>query len=426
MKCVSKSLIFFLFHCLTFSQQFEYSRVQPIPNLSFLPQVYTGLDVLEQLDCRPLADKSIAVLCNQASVNRNGKHILDILAEKKIDVRYILLPEHGIDRENVILRDGEEFEPLTGARFVDLFGRFVKPPNWVMRDVDLFLIDIQDTGVRYTTYMTTITKIMEAASEWEIPMIVLDRPNPLGGMTLEGPIPRIQYQSFKAYHLVPIRHGLTIGEYSIMINETGWVKKLGRVKLTVIPMANWTRTMWMDDVFEKWIPTEPRHHDLNTLLAYTGMELFTGTNLSNGQGTDHDYQWIGAPWISEEYYADHLNQLNLPGVHFRPIRFIPKPKKEDKYLPILSGMECGGVKLIITDKTHFEPVRTAAAMMITAHHLYPREFQWEENDYIETLFGSPLIRITAAQQKGADTVAQMWGHDILRFNKFRGRFLLYP
>jgi len=427
MKRLLRILTVLVFHCLLVSQNFQYSKIEKIPDLSFLPYTLSGLDVLEQMDCRPLAGKSIAVLCNQASVNRKGKHLIDILASKEIDIRFILIPEHGItlpDREEFILRSDEEIEPMTGARFVDLFGRYVKPPNWVMRDVDLFLIDIQDTGVRYTTYMTTVTKIMETAAEWETPVMVLDRPNPLGGLTMEGPIPRPEYQSFEAYHLVPIRHGLTTGEYSVMINEMGWIKDLGRVKLTVIPMINWTRSMWMDEVNKNWTPIEPSLVNLETSLIYAGAELVKGTNLSYGLGTDKSFQVVGAPWISEKYLSDHLNGLTLPGVAFHPIRFTPDIDFE-KNIPLFAGVECGGVEITITDKKQFEPVKTIAAVIMTAHHLYPREFQWEVNGYMDRLFGGPLMRLMTAQGKDADELASMWGHDILRFAEFREKYLFY-
>ncbi|MBC8215908.1 MAG: DUF1343 domain-containing protein [Candidatus Marinimicrobia bacterium] len=410
-------------------QNFKYSKIMGIPDLSFVPQIFTGLDVLEQMDCRSLKDRTIGVVCNQTSVNHRGNHLLDILDKHNINVRYVFLPEHGLtlpDDGKVILSGEEGREPVTGAKLIDTFGRYVKPPSWAMNEIDLVLVDIQDTGVRYSTYITTVTKVMEAAGEWGIPVMVLDRPNPLGGLTMSGPIPRLEYQSFEAYHLVPIRHGLTIGEYAVMVNETGWIKDLVRADLTVIPLANWSRAMWMDDENENWNHPAPDLNDVETILTYTGSTLMKGTNISIGQGTHKRYKIAGAPWISGTYLAEHLTQLELPGVRFTSIRFIPKIHADLDVVPRYVGEECSGVEIRITDKYKFEPIRTAAAIIFTIHHLYPREFQWEKYDYIDKLFGSSLLRTMVAQGRGADELSPLWGYDILRFSEFRNKFLLYP
>ncbi len=238
-------LILALLSADAFANDFQYSKVETVPDLSFMPHVYTGLDVLEQMDFKPLQGKTIAVFCNQTAVNRYGKHILDILKDHpEIDIHVILTPQYGLfgDQENKTKIIGKvEKDPNTGARIVNLLDRFVKPPEWTIRDADVVLMDIQDTGVRYSTYMTTLTKILEVASELHTPVIVLDRPNPIRGDRMDGPIVRPNYQSFEGYHLVPIRHGLTVGEYALMVNEMGWVKNLLRAELTIIPMANWKR-----------------------------------------------------------------------------------------------------------------------------------------------------------------------------------------
>jgi len=223
----NKNWIFFLFLiCSLIGQNFKYSEIEPIPDLSFVKKVYTGLDVLEQMDFSHLKGKTISILCNQASVNRNGRHLLTLLREvEDVHVLAIFLPQYGLfasEDPKLKMMGDKSVDPIFGARIVDLFDRVMYPPEWSIRDADLILIDIQDTGVRYTTYMTTVSKVMEKASEYDTPILLLDRPNPLRGDVMDGPVVRTAYQSLEGYHLVPIRHGLTIGEYAIIVNEMGF------------------------------------------------------------------------------------------------------------------------------------------------------------------------------------------------------------
>ena len=175
------------------------------------------------------------------------------------------MPQYGLfasEDPKLKMMGDKSVDPIFGARIVDLFDRVMYPPEWSIRDADLILIDIQDTGVRYTTYMTTVSKVMEKASEYDTPILLLDRPNPLRGDVMDGPVVRTAYQSLEGYHLVPIRHGLTIGEYAIIVNEMGWLKDLARVNLKIIPMSNWQRTMWMDDTGIPFISILP---DVNNI-----------------------------------------------------------------------------------------------------------------------------------------------------------------
>ena len=204
----------------------------------------------------------------------------------------------------------KSIDPIFGARVVDLFKRVLYPPEWSIRDADLILIDMQDTGVRYTTFMATVSKLLESAAKFRKPVILLDRPNPLRGDVMDGPVVRTAYQSLEGYHLVPIRHGLTIGEYALMVNEMGWLKDLARADLTIIPLSNWQRTMWLDDTGITLPSMLPDVQDVESLLAYMGMYIFKGTNLNIGHGTDQPFFRIGAPWISAVSYT----HLTLPTI----------------------------------------------------------------------------------------------------------------
>lgn len=414
---------------IVFGQSFNHSIVMPVPDLSFHPSIFYGLDVLEQMDFKPLYGKTIGVFTNQTAVNRQGTHLLDLLkAHPKIDVEIIFTPQYGLfaqQNERFKIQGDQKFDPIYNARIVEVFGRNVKPPEWAMRGLDLILIDIQDTGVRYSTYVATTTKIMEVASEWNTPVILLDRPNPLRGDRVDGPVVRPQFQSFEGYHLVPIRHGMTIGEMAIMANEMGWIKNLKRVNLTVIPMANWKRAYWLDKSEHPWVKPQPKIKSLRTNLAYVGFGLLEGTNLNDGRGTSRPYMRAGAPWLSGSHLVEKLSALDLPGVEFRIVEYIPRKRPEDRMVPMHVNKVCSGVDIYITDANRYDPLATATAIMVLAYQLYPRQFQWDGLNRIDMLYGHSQLRIFAAQGKPANYLPPLWLKDVLKFNEFRQQFLLY-
>ena len=242
---------------------------------------------------------------------------------------------------------------------------------------------------------------------------------------MDGPVVRTAYQSLEGYHLVPIRHGLTIGEYALIVNEMGWLKDLARANLTIIPMSNWQRTMWMDDTGIPFPSILPGVNDIESLLAYMGMNLFKGTNLNFGQGTDDPFFRIGAPWISGHLLWKKVKKLNLPGVYFHQIRYIPEAIYGEDRGPYYAGQNCSGLLMEITNRNTFDPLATSTALMILTYQLYEKNFEWLAGGYVDKLFGYDLLRIFAAQGKPVDYLPPLWLHDILRFSEFRNRFLLY-
>lgn len=410
-------------------QPYKYSTILSVPNLSFINKVFCGLDILEQLDFAPLRGKSIAIACGPGSVDSNGRHILDVLqGYPDITVKYIFVPEFGLfgeDNSRLKMVGEDVFDPVTGARIVDLFGRFIMPPKWSLKDIDLVLIDLADTGIRYSTYMTTATKIIESCAGFDRPVMVLDRPNPLNGRAFDGPIVRIRYQSFEGYHIVPIRHGFTPGEFLLAVNEVGWAKDLARVKLTIVPMVNWDRGMWQDNTGIPFIPANPEIRNLEALTAYCGMGLLKGTNLNYGQGTEKPFLRFGAPWMSSEHILKKLETYQLKGVSFTRIQYTPRMKQGQEKVPLYNDESCSGLELKINDRSKFDPLTTATAIILTVHNLYPREFQWTGDGYIDKLFGHELLRTFAAQGKPADYLPPLWLKDVLRFSEFRQQFLLY-
>ena len=409
--------------------QYKYSKIVNVPDLSFIGKVYSGLDILEQMDFKPLRNKSIAILTNQSAVNRSNEHLLDILVKyPDIKVNYLFSMEHGIwgtddKRSKLVGRDG--IDPLHKAPIIDLFKTYLYPPSWVMNNIDIILVDYQDTGSRYSTHTATLSKVFESASDFEIPVYVIDRPNPIRGDILDGPIPRMEFQSLESYHLFPIRHGLTIGEMSLIINELGWVKDSKRIELNIIPMANWKRDMWFEDTNLPWRNIAPYLINSSSLLAYTGMDLFRGTNLNIGFGTAAPYMVVGSPWISTSYLIQKLMDQNLPGVDFKEIEYRPRGSTYHNRTPKYDNLKCSGIELIILDQDSFNPIATATTILVLINKLFPRQFQWEKNNYIDKLFGSNELRILAAQKKDPDHLPPIWLQDIYKFNEFRQPFLIY-
>ncbi len=436
LKTKRLELIFFLIalHSALICQsndklKFKNSEIISVPDLSFSKNIYTGLDILDQMDFKILKNKTIVVLTNHSAINKNGKHLLDILKEyPSIKVKAILELEHGLwgidDKRNKFI-GREKIDPIHNARIIDLFGKYVYPPRWVLKDTELLLVDFQDTGSRYTTYIATLSKLFESASDSKVDVLILDRPNPIRGDFVDGPIPREEFQSYESYHLLPIRHGLTLGEISILINEMGWIKDLKKVSLKVIPISNWKRNMWFHQTALKWRDPFPYATNELTLLAYSGMDLFRGTNMNIGFGTDKPYLIIGAPWLEVNFLLEQLNKQNLKGVKFKKINYRPKGSSNFNKIPKYDGLSCSGIELIITNQNDYNPITTATTIMLLIHQLHPRQFQWEEGAYIDKLFGSDILRVIASQNKKPDQLAPHWNKDINIFMDFRKPYLLY-
>ena len=426
-------IIIILSSVVCFSQNdkntFKYTSIVEVPDLSFFDHIYTGLDILEQMDFQILKNKNIGIFCNHTAVNRNNIHIIDILKSvDNVSIEAIFEPEHGIwgmDDKRAKLIGSKSVDPVSGARVFNLLKRSLYPPDWIMKKLDIIIIDIQDTGVRYSTFISSITKLFESASDHDVPVIVLDRPNPLGGQKISGPLPREEYQSFEAYHLVPIRHGMTIGELLLMVNEMGWAKDLKRVDLNIVPMANWKREQYMDDLQLPWKKPAPYIKDLYTLIMYTGMDLLRGTNINVGFGTELPYLRFGSPWLATKFFKEKLDMLDLPGLTFREVSYRPKGSPYFNRIPKYNGKSCSGIEILISDKKLVEPLETATSIITLISQLHPREFKWEGQGYIDKLFGSNQLSLFVAQKKPPDYLSPLYMHDEIEFSRFRKTFLLY-
>jgi uncharacterized protein YbbC (DUF1343 family) len=403
----NKTIILFTLHSLPFT----------IPAFS---QVSAGADRLFSDEFHLVAGKRVGLVTNHTAVLSNGRHLADSLfAHPEVTLTALFGPEHGIRGEAPAgghVGDGRD--SATGVTVFSLYGRTYKPTPEMLRGIDVLLFDIQDVGARFYTYISTMSYAMEAAAENGIPFIVLDRPNPITGVRVEGPIREDSLKSFVGLHPIPIVHGMTVGELATMFNEEGWLKGGVKADLHVVKMEGWKRETWYDETGLRWIPPSPNIRTLETAIVYPGTCLIEGTNLSEGRGTDRPFEYIGAPYVDGEVLAMELNKLNLPGVDFQAISFTPRATigaTNPKY----SGIPCSGVVVRVTKREAFEPVRTGHSILVVARRLFGDQFALRAGA-LERLVGA----VPGKAFWGPDS-DDLWGKQAEEFLRFRSGYLLY-
>ena len=357
---------------------------------SSMAAIHLGIDVLLS-DPTAIRGHRIALLTNYAAMTRDGVRTVDALRGVCELVR-ILAPEHGFWGDVAYLEDVDSDE-YQGIRIESLYGTkseaSLAPRPEQLNDVDALIVDLPDVGARYYTYAATMGNCMAVAAQTGTPVIVLDRPNPLGGLDVEGNVNFAPpYRSFVGQYPLPVRHGLTMGELARYINES----QPPHCDLSVVPMRGWTRDMWWDETGLAWIHTSPNMPTLDTAIVYPGMCLFEGTKLSEGRGTTRPFELVGAPWLDEQQLAAALNGLGLEGVRFEPYIFRPTFNKHEKE-------RCHGVFIRVTDRNTFKPVRTAMLMIKVMRDMNPAKFEWFTGFYefasvlaIDALTGSAEFR----------------------------------
>jgi uncharacterized protein YbbC (DUF1343 family)/CubicO group peptidase (beta-lactamase class C family) len=334
-------------------------------------RVRSGLDVLEQQGFAPLRGQTVALVTNQTGVDAEGRRAIDVIAAAPgVRLQAILTPEHGIHgTADSVVPDGRD--AATGLPIWSLYGAARRPSGTVLDGVTMLVFDVQDVGVRYYTYLTTLVYVMEAAAARHIPVVVLDRPDPLTGRVVEGPLMDGDLESFTAPHPIPVRTGLTIGEFARMAAAERGIP----VTLSVVPMTGWARSRWYDETRLPWVNPSPNIRSLTQALLYSGIGLLEGTNLSVGRGTATPFEVVGAPWIEPERLAEALGRLRLPGVRFEPLRFTPSA---DKYAHVL----CGGIRLVVTDREAIRPVTVALAIAVALRDGYRHQWRPENAQYL--------------------------------------------
>jgi uncharacterized protein YbbC (DUF1343 family)/CubicO group peptidase (beta-lactamase class C family) len=374
--------------------------------------VLSGIDVLRGDGFAALRGKRVGLLTNHTGRSRDGGTTIDLLYLAK-DVKLVALfsPEHGI-RGVLDSSVPSTKDEKTGLTIHSLYGESRRPTARMLDGLDTIVIDLQDIGARFYTYMTTMAYAMEEATKRQIDVVVLDRPNPINGFQIEGPSLDMGQLSFTGYFpAMPIRHGMTLGELARLFNAEN---KIG-AKLTVVEAKNWVRDAWFDDTGLPWINPSPNMRNLIQATLYPGIGAIESTNVSVGRGTDTPFEQIGAPWIDGVMLADALNARRLPGVRFYPVRFTPTSSK-------YAGEECQGVFMIVTDRLALRPVRLGVEIAALLHKQYGARFELEA---AERLFGSRegLARIRAGDDPAS--IAASWAEAEAHWRRLRSQYLLY-
>lgn len=388
--------------------------------------VKTGADRLLTEYASRIAGKRIGLITNHTAMLSNGRHLADALAGWK-DTKLVVLfgPEHGIRGDAPDGRTvNDTIDVKTGVRVYSLYGKVNKPTPEMLKDVDVLIFDIQDVGARFYTFISTLFLTMEAAAEHHIPYIVLDRPNPITGMLVEGPVRVDSLKSFVGWAPMPISHGLTVGELATMANNERWFPNAINAELTVITMTGWERSMWYDQTGLAWVKPSPNMVSLNTAIVYPGLCLLEGTNVSEGRGTERPFETIGAPWINADSLAATLNSAGLSGVAFTAVSFTPKDIPGMAVNTKYKGRNCNGVQLTITDREHFWPVRTGLTILQKITALYTDSLVYRERGF-DRLAGTPVIRTMLREGKSAIEIEKSWQNEHIRLLEQRRKAFLY-
>ncbi|MGE6203958.1 exo-beta-N-acetylmuramidase NamZ family protein [Guptibacillus hwajinpoensis] len=380
-----------------------------------------GVEVLLEDQKELIEGKSVGLITNPTGVDQELNSIVDLLHnDSDVDLKALYGPEHGV-RGSAQAGEYVEYytDEETGLPVYSLYGSTKKPTPEMLEGIDVLLFDIQDVGTRFYTYIYTMAYAMEAASENDIEFIVLDRPNPLGGEAVEGPVLDDEYASFVGKYEIPLRHGMTVGELASLFNEEF---EIG-ADLTVVEMDKWKRGMYYGDTPLEWVLPSPNMPTLDTALAYPGAALIEGTNVSEGRGTTKPFELIGAPFINATELASELNELKLPGVDFRAASFTPSFSKH-------AGELTHGVQIHVTDKEAFKPVKTGLSLVKTIHDLYPEDFEFRaENSagvsFFDLLVGNGWIREGIENGDSVKKMEKQWEDDLKDFKEVREDYLLY-
>jgi uncharacterized protein YbbC (DUF1343 family)/CubicO group peptidase (beta-lactamase class C family) len=374
-------------------------------------ETLNGIDVLARDGFKQLQGMRVGLVTNHTGRDRRGRQTIDVLREAPgVKLVALFSPEHGI-RGSLDEKVSDSVDEKTGLPIFSLYGETRRPRPEQLKDLDALVFDIQDIGTRFYTYISTMGHVMEEAAKAKIPLFVLDRPNPINGVDVEGPIADPDKLTFVAHHPIPVRHGMTVGELAALFNQQ---RKIG-CDLRVVKMENWRRSMWFDATTQTWVNPSPNMRSLTQATLYPGVGLLETTNLSVGRGTDTPFEVIGAPWLDGQRLAAYLNARSLAGVRFVPVRFTPRAS-------VFKGEECGGVNVVVTDRAAFRPVRIGLEIAVALRRLHPND--WKTDAYNRLLVNEEAFeRVKRAE--APEEVERNWQGRLAEFRRERAKFLLY-
>ena len=382
------------------------------PRRSHVGRVLTGLDVLESEKFASLRGKHVGLITNHTGVDFQGRSTMEALAKAPgVQLVALFSPEHGI-AGHALDRVSSSKDPSTGLPIYSLYGEQLRPTDDMLKDIDALVFDVQDAGVRFYTYTTTMAYCMEEAAKHGIAFFVLDRPNPLNGDILEGPMLDADKTSFVAYFPIPVRYALTIGELAQFYNSENHIN----VDLRVIPMKNWHRNYFFESTGSRWIPPSPNLRTLKGSILYPGLEILQSAGVSVGRGTEAPFEEFGAPWMDGGEVAAELNAKNLPGLRFSDHPFIPVSG-------LYAGQRCGGVGVKVTDRAAVRSMRMGLEIAALLQKKYPQQF---DSSKILQLIGNDQTVRDLQAGTAPEQIIRSWAGALAAFDQVRRKYLLYP
>ena len=387
--------------------------------------VKIGLEKVLENPKEILKDLRIGLICNPASVNRQFKHAADLFHEHPdINLTTLFGPQHGIrgDVQDNMIETSHTIDSRTERPIYSLYSETREPTEEMLANVDALVFDLQDVGCRVYTFIYTMANCMKACAKYGKKMIVLDRPNPINGLDVEGNLLELGHESFVGMYPIPMRHGMTVGELAQLFNTDFEL----HCDLEVVTMEGWSREDFADETDAPWVMPSPNMPTVDTAVVFSGTVYFEGTQVSEGRGTTRPFEIIGAPYINSYEYAKALNSLELPGVTFRAIDFLPTFQKHAQTV-------CGGAFVHVLDRKIFKPVITGVAMVKVAYDLCTEDFKWKNTPYeyvfdrnpFDVIHGSTKLREQIETGTSVEGIQSSWRDDEESFRKTREKFLLY-
>ena len=372
----------------------------------------TGLDILVRGGFSELSGKSVGVITNHTGVNSNGRSIIQLIDQASdVKLAAVFSPEHGL-KGVIDEKYDEQNSPLDSVPVYSLYGKTRKPlPEW-LKGIDVIVFDIQDIGTRFYTYISTMALAMQAAAENDIGFLVLDRPNVISGLKVEGPVLEDSLcGNFIAYYPIALRHGMTVGELALLFNTEYGIG----CELEVIKMEGWSRGMYWDNTGLTWINPSPNMRSLDASILYPGLGISESTNLSVGRGTDIPFEIYGAPYVDSKQLTNQLNGLGLEGIAFHDTSFTPISHK-------FKNEECHGVRAVVTDRDKLHSVEAGLQLIAVLKSLYPDTY---DISGIDRWVGRKDVKERIAAGESVDSLIESWQADLANFKKIRERYLLY-
>jgi uncharacterized protein YbbC (DUF1343 family) len=381
--------------------------------------VLSGLDVLMRDDAAALAGRRVGLITNHTGVDREGTSVIDLLhGHPAVTLVALFSPEHALTgRAAAGEHVASGHDPRTGLPVYSLYGETRKPTAEMLRGIDVLVFDIQDIGTRYYTYVWTMAHSMEAAAEHDIDFVVLDRPNPIGGVLVQGNVLEPAYRTFVGLYPVPTRHGLTPGELARLVNREHGIG----ARLEVVQLEGWRRSLWFGETGLPWVAPSPNMPDVESAAHYPGTCLFEGTNLSVGRGTAIAFQQIGAPWLDAAGVAERLRRRGLEGVRIEATTFTPEAPGDGRY----GGTQVNGLRFIVTDRERYDPVQAGIAALIEIQALHADSLAFRVSHF-DRLAGTDRVRTLVLQGADVDRIMAEWPAQLAAFERVRERYLLYP